>query len=134
MASAVQAPRGEVTMDEVQAYLNELRTELNAISQRVAELEADRNEHNTVLETLGTMDGKRKCYRLVGDTLVERTVDEVKPGVTTTRDGIDTLIKQLTGQFKAKETEFNDIQNKLRAATSAAVTQQTQPQSRSTSK
>jgi len=67
---------------------------------------------SSVLETLATTDGNRKCFRLIGGTLVERTVDEVKPGLVSTRDGIKTVISGLAEQYKAKEKELAEFQRK----------------------
>ena len=41
------------------------------------ELDIERQEHGLVLGALQPMDDGRKCFRLIGDVLVERTVGEV---------------------------------------------------------
>lgn len=43
-------------------------------------------EHDLVIKTLEPLDAERKCFRLVGDVLVERTVGEVLPAVKSNRD------------------------------------------------
>jgi len=67
----------------------------------------------------------RKCFRLIGGILVERTVKDVVPALQTNRDGVSLLrilsvsshrnffpcqirkvIASLTEQYKAKEGEF----------------------------
>lgn len=41
-----------------------------------------------VIETLTGVDGDRKCFRMVGEVLVERTVKEVLPALITHRDQV----------------------------------------------
>ena len=48
----------------------------------------DRNEHRLVEDTLRPLDGNRRAYRLVGEVLVERTVEEVLPSVMTNRENV----------------------------------------------
>ena len=40
------------------------------------------------MEALKEVDGSRKCFRLVGGVLVERTVNEVLPALTTNYDQV----------------------------------------------
>jgi prefoldin subunit 5 len=43
--------------------LQELKTEAQAIAQKIGELDQERVEHTLVAETLSGLDGSRKCYR-----------------------------------------------------------------------
>ncbi|EPZ35742.1 hypothetical protein ROZALSC1DRAFT_30172 [Rozella allomycis CSF55] len=52
------------------------------------------------------MNGDRRCFRLVGGVLVERTVSEVIPALKKNTEGIDEIIKGLHETFKKKEIEF----------------------------
>lgn len=81
MASASPPP-------EVIRKFNELTQESNRLAQKIAELEFDKNEHRLVEDTLKPLDGKRRAYRLVGEVLVERTVDEVLPSVANNREKV----------------------------------------------
>lgn len=40
---------------------------------------AEASEHDLVIKQLEPMDKTRKCHRLIGDVLVERTVAETLP-------------------------------------------------------
>jgi chaperonin cofactor prefoldin len=46
-------------------------------------------EHETVIKALEKLDPDRKCFRLVGEVLVERTVKEVLPAVMGNKEQID---------------------------------------------
>lgn len=65
------------------------RTRLNDTYNKITELSAEIAEHELVLKTLAPMDAKRKCFRLVNDVLVERSVGEVMPAVQKNRWGQD---------------------------------------------
>lgn len=48
------------------------------------------------------MDPKRKCFRLIGGVLVERTVEEVLPAVQKNREGLTQVIGKITEQRDQK--------------------------------
>jgi prefoldin subunit 2 len=66
----------------------EIMAECQRYMQKIAELEVDRNEHALVEETLQPLDPSRRAYRLVGDVLVERSVGEVLPSVSTNKENV----------------------------------------------
>ncbi len=41
-----------------------------------------------VIETLGGVSGDRRCFRMIGGVLVERTVKEVLPALEANRDKV----------------------------------------------
>ena len=45
-------------------------------------------EHEAVIKALSNLDPDRKCFRLVGEVLVERTVSEVLPAVSANHEQI----------------------------------------------
>lgn len=76
-------------------------------------------------------DQGRKCFRLIGGVLVERTVQEVLPALQTNLDGVSLpsppcarivsltlgmfqqlkqILETLLKQYKQKETEMQDFQ------------------------
>ena len=62
--------------------------ERDSLGSAVIERQAEVAEHDLVIKTLEPLDGGRKCHRLVGEVLVERTVAEVLPAVKTNRDNL----------------------------------------------
>jgi prefoldin subunit 2 len=71
----------------IQQY-RELLEECQGLSAKISALEMDRNEHVLVEETLRPLDPKRRAYRLIGEVLVERTVEEVLPSVKLNRENV----------------------------------------------
>jgi hypothetical protein len=64
---------------------------------KITELDLERQEHALVLETLTPLEAERRCFRLVGGVLVERTVGEVAPAVTRNREALEEVRRQRRG-------------------------------------
>ena len=45
-----------------------------------------------MLKTLEPLDSQRKCYRQIGDVLVQRSVGEVLPDLRANKDQLDQVI------------------------------------------
>ncbi|NXT53473.1 PFD2 protein, partial [Pluvianellus socialis] len=73
---------------QVVARFNRLRQEQRGLASKAAELELELNEHSLVIETLREVDPTRKCYRMVGGILVERTVKEVLPALENNKEQV----------------------------------------------
>ncbi|GAC98355.1 hypothetical protein PHSY_005948 [Pseudozyma hubeiensis SY62] len=70
------------------------RSELQGIASKIGELEGEADEHKLVIDTLteaSKADPDRKCFRLIGGVLVERTVKEVLPALQTNLEGVSVL-------------------------------------------
>ncbi|KAJ4479243.1 Prefoldin beta-like protein [Lentinula aciculospora] len=94
---------------EIQSKYSQFQSELQAVASKIGELESEADEHSLVLTTLDEAlqnDPDRKCFRLIGGVLVERTVKDVVPALQTNRDGIRTAVKGLADQYTSKEKEF----------------------------
>jgi prefoldin subunit 2 len=68
-------------------------------------LNEQKDEHKLVIEQLSKLEGSRKAFRLVGEVLIERTVGEILPVVTTNFDGIKQIIDTLDATLKEKDQE-----------------------------
>ncbi|XP_072166197.1 prefoldin subunit 2-like [Diadema setosum] len=101
-----------LSSEQIIAGFNQLRQEQRALVSKIAELESDQNEHRLVLETLKEVDGERKCFRLVGGVLVERTVKDVIPALTHNKEQIEKLTENLTKQMEMKGREINEYREK----------------------
>ncbi|KAH7930664.1 Prefoldin beta-like protein [Leucogyrophana mollusca] len=97
---------------EVQQNYSRLQSDLQALAAKIGELEQEADEHGLVLTTLNEAleeEPDRKCFRLVGGVLVERTVKDVVPALQTNRDGIRKVIETLTEQYTTKERDFDNF-------------------------
>ncbi|KXZ54716.1 hypothetical protein GPECTOR_4g784 [Gonium pectorale] len=98
-----------------QALLQEFqqkRERIQATWSKITELVAESTEHKLVLEALEKLDKQRKCFRLVGDVLVERTVGETVPAIGRNRENLDATIKTLQGQLEAQKKDLQEFQTK----------------------
>ncbi|XP_005061640.2 PREDICTED: prefoldin subunit 2, partial [Ficedula albicollis] len=73
---------------QVVSRFNRLRQDQRGLASKAAELELELNEHSLVIETLREVDPTRKCFRMVGGVLVERTVKEVLPALESNREQV----------------------------------------------
>lgn len=94
-----------INENQVLSKYKELQNECSNLVTKISELEMDRNEHKLVEETLTPLDKNRRAFRLVGGILVERTVGEVLPSVTSNRMNLDTVIKSLETRLGSKQKE-----------------------------
>ncbi|KAF8730376.1 hypothetical protein AX14_005578 [Amanita brunnescens Koide BX004] len=97
---------------DIQQNFARIQNELQTLAGKIGELEQEADEHGLVLSTLNdalTEDPSRKCFRLVGGVLVERTVKDVVPALQTNRDGIRKVIANLTEQYKSREKDFESF-------------------------
>jgi prefoldin subunit 2 len=97
-------PRSE---QEVLARFQERRQAIAALAGRLGELEAEAAEHALVEKALAPMEAGRRCYRMVGDVLVERTVGEVLPAVRRNREGLEGVVGALSRQLEERQRELS---------------------------
>ncbi|WFD38390.1 Cochaperone prefoldin complex subunit [Malassezia japonica] len=103
---------------ELATQLQVRRTELQAIAEKIGEIESDADEHRLVLKTLSGVqerEPERTCFRLIGGVLVERTVKDVLPTLQTTYNGLTQVLVDLAKQYRQKESEMQQIQSELGA-------------------
>jgi len=60
-----------------------------------------------VIETLHSADPERKCFRLIGGVLCERTVKDVLPQLVENKDFIAKTITMVTEDLSKKGVELN---------------------------
>ncbi|KAI9252327.1 Prefoldin beta-like protein [Phascolomyces articulosus] len=95
---------------EIQQQYNKYKNELQQVAQKIGELESEVEEHKLVIDSISPLEPDRKCFRMVGGVLVERTVKEVLPALETNYNGIKQVIEQLLNSYKRKEQEFQQFQ------------------------
>jgi chaperonin cofactor prefoldin len=93
MASSSGPPPEEEEMshDEAEARLQAMRQAVQEQMRQINILEMDSAEHRLVLEALEPLDAGRKCFRMVGTVIVERTVADVKPALQKNLEQVSTL-------------------------------------------
>lgn len=64
--------------------------------------------YRIVIDTLKDVDGGRKCFRMIGGVLVERTVANVLPELEGNRERLPKAIQALQEQLTKKGQEINE--------------------------
>ncbi|KAJ6515554.1 Prefoldin beta-like protein [Mycena sanguinolenta] len=113
MSSAATKAKGKtqpLTDQEISQNYSRMQNELQGLAGKIGELEQEADEHSLVLTTLNEALGEepdRKCFRLIGGVLVERTVKDVVPTLQSNKDNIKKVVANLTEQYKTREEEFD---------------------------
>ncbi|XP_063042505.1 prefoldin subunit 2 [Engraulis encrasicolus] len=98
--------------EQVVSNFQRMRQEQRSMASKAAEFEMDINEHGLVIETLKEVDPGRKCFRLMGGVLVERTVKEVLPALESNKEQIGKLLESLNTQMQNKGRELTEYREK----------------------
>eukprot|EP00051_Salpingoeca_urceolata_P027549 m.481998 g.481998 ORF g.481998 m.481998 type:complete len:138 (+) comp22400_c0_seq1:2297-2710(+) len=107
-AAATQGP----TPEQIVKHFQSLNAQQQQMAQKLMELENELHEHTIVGNALQETSGDRKCFRLVGGVLVERTVKEVLPAVEENKNMITQVVAKLNEDLKAKSQEISDFREK----------------------
>uniref|UniRef100_A0A3Q3GT66 Prefoldin subunit 2 n=1 Tax=Labrus bergylta TaxID=56723 RepID=A0A3Q3GT66_9LABR len=96
----------------VVATFQKMRQEQRSMASKAAELEMEINEHSLVVDTLKDVDPSRKCFRLVGGVLVERTVKEVLPALESNKEQITKIVESINTQMQSKGRELTEYRER----------------------
>ncbi|XP_064545656.1 probable prefoldin subunit 2 [Drosophila montana] len=102
-----EAVKAQMSQEKIVAQFQQLRNEQRNLANSLNTLEMDLREHKTVIETLNSADPERKCFRLIGGVLCERTVKEVLPQLVDNKDFIAKTITTVTEDLSKKGQELN---------------------------
>ncbi|KAJ3681338.1 hypothetical protein LUZ60_015827 [Juncus effusus] len=91
-----------------------MRTEINQVHSKITELELEVNEHSLVINAIEPLDPARRCFRMVGGVLVERTVKEVLPAVKRNKEGLEEVILRLNEALEKKKKELTEFELKYK--------------------
>lgn len=118
-----EAPELKTEQEIVEAF-NRMRQEQQALMSRIAEAESERHEYVLVSDTIKPLEDSRRCHRLVGGVLVERTVGEVKPMIQDSLANFDKLLKNLGDALSAKEASLEAFMTKYKIRSTTQQQQQ----------
>uniref|UniRef100_A0A0P4VVP7 Prefoldin subunit 2 n=1 Tax=Scylla olivacea TaxID=85551 RepID=A0A0P4VVP7_SCYOL len=111
-APASQKALTKAEGEEIVQKFQQLRNEQRSLMAKITELEQDLNEHKIVIETLQDVSPDRKCFRMVGGVLVERTVTEVLPALINNKEQLTKVIDSLNVKLVSKGKEVNEYRAK----------------------
>lgn len=101
---------------DLQQQYNNYKSSLQQLAAKIGDLETESDEHKLVIESLSILPTDRKCFRMVGGVLTERTVGDVKPLLVTNQEGLKSVMEQLLSNYKETEERFVKFQkdNKIK--------------------
>ncbi|KAK1154890.1 prefoldin subunit 2-like [Acipenser oxyrinchus oxyrinchus] len=111
-ANSTGAKQAGPAAEQVVAGFQRMRQEQRSLASKAAELEMEINEHSLVIETLRDVDPSRKCFRMVGGVLVERTVKEVLPALESNKEQISRIVETISTQMQTKGRELNEYRER----------------------
>ncbi|CDJ33395.1 uncharacterized protein EMH_0082310 [Eimeria mitis] len=76
-----QGAPGPSSDETLRQKIHRLEKQRRSLTNTLYELEEDAADHQLVLDAIKPLEPSRRCYRLVGGVLVERTVGEVEPAL-----------------------------------------------------
>ncbi|CAK9150866.1 unnamed protein product [Ilex paraguariensis] len=91
-----------------------MRAEIDQIYSKITELEMEVSEHSLVISAIQPLDPSRRCYRMIGGVLVERTIKEVLPAVQRNKEGLEEVIARLNEALEKKKKEMNEFEAKYK--------------------
>ncbi|KAK7602734.1 hypothetical protein V9T40_006708 [Parthenolecanium corni] len=89
-----------------------LREEQRQIAAKLAESDIEENELKIVIDALKKVDGGRKCYRLIGGVLCEKTVKDVLPVLLEKKEDLVKTQTKNKDELVKKGVELNEFKEK----------------------
>jgi len=103
---------GPVNEQAIANMYSVLRSEMNQLYSKITELEMEVSEHSLVIGAIQPLDPTRRCYRMIGGVLVERTIREVLPAVQRNKEGLEEVVTRLNEALEKKKKEIADFELK----------------------
>ena len=97
-----------------QTMLNLMREQCQDLSVKINSMDLDKTEHELVIAALQPLPADRKCFRMIGNVVVERTVAEVLPAVEKNCTQIKEMIAKFTETLATKQKEADEFGAKHR--------------------
>ncbi|XP_010248483.1 PREDICTED: probable prefoldin subunit 2 [Nelumbo nucifera] len=91
-----------------------MRSEINQLYSKITELEMEVSEHSLVIGAIQPLDPSRRCYRMIGGVLVERTIKDVLPAVQRNKEGLEEVISRMNEALEKKKKEIAEFEAKYK--------------------
>ncbi|KAF4978285.1 hypothetical protein FZEAL_5296 [Fusarium zealandicum] len=110
--SSAQVPAKK--QQDLQATYSNYKNTLQQIAQKIGDIEQEAEEHKYAHPPRHhrPLSEDRKCFRLINGVLVERTVKDVVPALTTNQEGLRKVLDDLVKQYKTKQDDLEKWKKK----------------------
>ncbi|XP_049848708.1 prefoldin subunit 2-like [Schistocerca gregaria] len=92
---------------QVHSKFNQMRENYKKLVNELYKIESQSSEYNIALGAIEKLPPERRCFRLVGQTLVEHSVKEVIPVIKERRKELLEMQKQLQDEADKLEAQTN---------------------------
>ncbi|KAK2566735.1 Prefoldin subunit 2 [Acropora cervicornis] len=86
--AAKKKTKGGIDHEQIIMQFNQMRQEIRSVMGKIGELELEVNEHSMVIDALKGVESERRCFRMIGGVLVERTVKDVLPALENNKEQV----------------------------------------------
>eukprot|EP00036_Acanthoecidae_sp_10tr_P011763 CAMPEP_0182927190 /NCGR_PEP_ID=MMETSP0105_2-20130417/13454_1 /TAXON_ID=81532 ORGANISM="Acanthoeca-like sp., Strain 10tr" /NCGR_SAMPLE_ID=MMETSP0105_2 /ASSEMBLY_ACC=CAM_ASM_000205 /LENGTH=136 /DNA_ID=CAMNT_0025065121 /DNA_START=14 /DNA_END=422 /DNA_ORIENTATION=- len=101
-----------ISQEEVAQKAMTMQRTVQQTAAKINELEGEMKEHELVCECLGKVPAERRCWRMIGGVLVERTVKEVLPAVADHKEKISGVVTMLKRKLQEDLKKLEDFKAK----------------------
>ncbi|KAH3670595.1 hypothetical protein OGAPHI_001110 [Ogataea philodendri] len=96
----------------LQAKYDNFQQTIESLNTKIVQLHAQADEHAVVLETLKEVPAERRCYRMIGGSLVELRAGEASKVLAENLQGMKSTTEKLTEELKTQQKQFLDWKEK----------------------
>ncbi|ANQ10680.1 Uncharacterized protein PCOAH_00049630 [Plasmodium coatneyi] len=114
--------------NEAKSTYEQIEKDRVQLVSKIEELYQDVVEHKLVLEALENVPSDRRCYRMVGEILVERTVGEIKPALVDHKNKVEQIIAECQKKLDEKNSELTQFVKNAKTAISPTDLASKKPQ------
>lgn len=104
-------------MSQDDTRYQQLRQDYSETIGKIAEIESERKEHIIVIETLRKTSGDRRCWKMSGETLVEKDKSETLQTLQQQLDNINQILEVLFKKLKETEHQLKAFQSRQGSST-----------------
>lgn len=90
------------TPEQLEQAFKQVENEITGLINKLSEMDGEKKEHDLVLAAMAKVPPSRRCCRMVGGVVAERTVGQTIPAVRDNRDRIMTVVDKLNEALKGK--------------------------------
>lgn len=109
------------TTEQIAAHLLRLDDEKKMVLEKIFCFESEKKQHILVLDTLESVEPTRRCYHLVGDALIPRTVEEIRPSLVENCTKITKTIETLSKTLENLTCQYTKLAKTLQPALEQGV-------------
>eukprot|EP00389_Voromonas_pontica_P016227 GDKH01025364.1.p1 GENE.GDKH01025364.1~~GDKH01025364.1.p1 ORF type:complete len:118 (+),score=31.42 GDKH01025364.1:118-471(+) len=110
----------KATPEQIQAVAKQVEADRTGLAKKIYELQQQEREHQLVLDSFKSLEPSRRCFRMVGGVLVERTVGEVEPAISGNLSNINQQIDGYKQRLEEKNKEAAIIAARMGPAAAAS--------------